>query len=249
MQNEQQHHPAVPIPLGGIEAVQEARRSSLDRFRRLAACGKQRLFPYVNHRRRCHKPVQDRLTLTSHLEDRSAKPELRDSIQLSEQCLLIRHRDLDCLRKHNIDPDRVEHVIPVEIPIDEVKKKMHLEPAQKSLEEKFLEHATVSFRQHPEPLEIRLDLIQLAHEWGIFVYRAAMLTDQAGFGRVHQCDCPKERTRSRSRRFVSSGLLPRRASNDAVISRMKVSTRRWFAISAIGRSRRPRRKISACRKL
>ena len=146
MQNEQQHHPAAPVPLGGIEAVQEARRSSLDRFRRLAACGKQRLFPYVIHRRGCHKPVQDRLALTSHLKGRSAKPELRDSIQLSEQCLLIRHRDLDCLRKQKTCPDRVEHDVPAEIPIDEVKKKAHLEPAQKSLEEKFLEHATVSFR-------------------------------------------------------------------------------------------------------
>lgn len=30
-----------------------------------------------------------------------------------------------------------------------------------------------------EPLQIRLDMIQLAHEWGIFVYRAEMIVDQA----------------------------------------------------------------------
>ena len=65
------------------------------------------------------------------------------------------------------------------MPIEKTKNKVRSEPAQTELEEKFVHHATMSFRQHPEPVTVRLDLIQLAHEWGIFVYRAAMLTDQA----------------------------------------------------------------------
>ena len=33
--------------------------------------------------------------------------------------------------------------------------------------------------RHPEPRQIRLDMLQLAHEWGIFVYRAEMIVARA----------------------------------------------------------------------
>jgi hypothetical protein len=88
-----------------------------------------------------------------------------------------------------MDRDKIELAPPLETPIEKTKNKVRPEPAQMALEEKFVQHATMSFRQHPEPLTIHLDLIQLAHEWGIFVYRAAMLTDQAA--RAAKIEKPK----------------------------------------------------------
>ena len=88
-----------------------------------------------------------------------------------------------------MDQDKIELAAPLEMPIEKIKKKVRSEPAQTELEKKFVQHATMSFRQHPEPLTVHLDLIQLAHEWGIFVYRAAMLTDQAA--RAARSEKPK----------------------------------------------------------
>jgi len=116
-------------------------------------------------------------------------PESRESVRLSEQCSIIQHRDIACLRNKKIDRNRIEFAAPLEIPIEKTKNKVRSELAQTDLEEKFVQHATLSFRQHPEPLTVRLDLIQLAHEWGIFVYRAAMLTDQAA--RATRSEKPK----------------------------------------------------------
>ncbi len=179
MQNEQQQHPAAPVAIGGTEAAAEPPHRFLARFWRLAPCDRQRLFPYVFRRRRCYKPVQDRVTLTSDRNDNAAKPKPRDAVRLSEPCAVVPYRDIDCLRRRRVAPDRIELAAPVGLPTERVKTRPPAPPVPIELEEKFVAHATRTFRAHADPLTARLDLIQLAHEWGIFVYRAAMLTEQA----------------------------------------------------------------------
>lgn len=178
-----------------LQAAQIDRR----RYERLSACARKRLDPWrfyrdPNRAHRCPRPKpplrpSDQVILLgrttrhqdtiSSLTDASPKMKSRSAKQPAMQPLPVSTRQTDILRlrqtRHKIkfDAGRLE------------REPTRLEQAfRQTMIERLPEKITAPVSDH-----VRLDMIQLAHEWGIHVYRAATITEQI----IRDVTTPKHR--------------------------------------------------------